>query len=144
MNRNNYNSFGEARPSDTSVSFTHTFTFTLQPSQTGFYIAVEDRGTCVGITRIRVYRRNCKFQEVGLVVYPSAPAPVSGSARVDISCVENAEVVGSSSVTCQSDGTWGNESPVCQCRLGYEDRDTECFGKKNFCGCLAIIKGYLL
>ena len=128
MNRDNYVSFAEAQPPRTTLSFTHNFTFNLQPSQTGFYLAMEDHGTCIGITRLRVYRNNCKPQDVGLVVYPSAPAPVSGSVNIDISCVENAVVSGSPRVTCSSDGTWGPQNPVCQCRLGYEDRETECVG----------------
>ena len=38
-------------------------------------------------------------------------------------------VSGSSRVTCASDGTWGSETPVCQCRLGYENIQSQCVGK---------------
>ena len=57
---------------------------------------------------------------------------MSGSANIDISCVENAVVSGSSRVICAGDGTWGSETPVCQCRLGYEeDRQIQCVGNKQ-------------
>ena len=84
-----------------------TLNFTLQPSQTGFYIAVKDNGTCFGISRIKVYRNNCKSFQSGLVLYPDAPAPVSDSVNINVQCVDNAVVSGSAQVTCGSDGRWG-------------------------------------
>ena len=78
---------------------------------------------------MRVYRNNCQSFQTGLVLYPDAPAPVSGSENIVISCVPNARVIGSAQVTCNSDGTWGSERPVCECRLGYENRVTDCFSK---------------
>ena len=58
---------------------------------TGFYIAIQDTGTCVGISRLRVYYINQSFQS-GLVLYPDAPAPISGSENISINikCVSNA------------------------------------------------------
>ena len=97
----------------------------------GFYLAVHDNGTCMGISRLRVYRNNCQGFQTGLVVYPDAPAPVSGSANINVACVDNAVFSGSDQVTCDSDGTWGPENPVCQCSPGYEDRGTDCVGKIN-------------
>ena len=108
---------------------TATLNFTLQPSQTGFYITVKDNGTCFGISRIKVYRNNCKSIQRGLVLYPDAPAPVSDPVNISIQCVDNAVVSGSARVTCGSDGRWDPQNPVCQCRLGYEDRGTECAGR---------------
>ena len=106
--------------------------FKLDPSKTGFYLGIRDIGGCVNIARVRVYRNNCKSREVGMVIYPSAPAPVSGSANIDISCVENAVVSGSPRVTCTSNGTWGTENPVCQCRLGYiMSTPAQCTGKNT-------------
>ena len=83
----------------------------------------------VRILRLRVYRNNCKAFQTGLVIYPDTPAPIKDSVYINISCVNNAVVVGSDEVSCLSDGTWGPEIPVCQCNLGYEDRETECIGK---------------
>ena len=138
MNTANYVKFGEPQTTNTITTHTFILNFTLPSSSTGFYIAAQDSGGCITLSRMRVYRENCRARQTGLILYPSAPAPVSGSARADISCVENAEVVGSSSVLCQSDGTWSSQNnPVCQCRPGYVNRvkegsnsDRECFGKK--------------
>ncbi|CAI8007494.1 Ephrin type-A receptor 4 [Geodia barretti] len=125
MNAQNYENFAVPEGPVSSKTYTNTYNFTLPPSSTGFYIAVQDIGSCIALSRLRVYRNNCKSRQVGLVQYLDAPAPMSGSTNIDISCVENA-VPRSSRVKCGSDGTWGSQSPVCQCRLGYEDRQTEC------------------
>ena len=133
MNKDNYVSFGTATPAATGARYTETHRFTLQPQQTDFYIAIEDTGTCVIISRLLVYRHNCKSMQTGLVLYPETPAPVSGSSNdptdIDITCVPNADVFGSPQVTCGSDGMWGPQNPRCECRAGYEDRGTECRGK---------------
>ena len=121
--------YGMLRRSATALPPTATLNFTLQPSQTGFYIAVKDNGTCFGISRIKVYRNNCKSFQRGLVLYPDAPAPVSDSVNINIQCVDNAVVSGSAQVTCGSDGRWGPQNPVCRCRLGYDERGTECVGR---------------
>ena len=129
MNTANYEQFAVVTPADTIRTFTNTFTFTLQPSSTGFYLAIRDNGTCVEISRVRVYRENCQSFKRGLVLYPDAPAPVNGSENITISCVPNAVVSGSTQVTCHSDGTWGPEHPVCECQPRYSDGGTECFSK---------------
>ena len=126
MNRNNYGNNMTIEPERTSATFTDIYNFTLQPNEMGLYLAAHDYGTCVGISRLRVYRNNCQGLQTGLVVYPDAPAPVSGSANINVACVDNAVFSGSDQVTCASDGTWGPENPVCQCSPGYEDRETEC------------------
>ena len=141
MNPTNYVKFAAPKPPVYCFGLPPTIilNFTLPSSSTGFYIAAQDTGGCITLSRMRVYRANCRAQQIGLILYPDAPAPVSGSARTDITCVENAEVVGSSSVMCQSNGTWSSQNnPVCQCRPGYVNRlisgsnsDRGCFGKKN-------------
>ena len=129
MNTDNYLQFAVVKPANTIFTFTEIFPFTLQPSVTGFYFAIRDNGTCVGISRLRVFRNNCQSFHRGLVLYPDAPAPVSGSENITISCVPNAVVSGSAQVTCHSNGTWGPENPVCECWPGYSDGGTECFSK---------------
>ena len=130
MNTENYEQFGDARPSSTNRPYIETYPFTLDPSDTGFYVAIRDNGTCVGISRLRVYRYNCPSRQVGLVLYPETPAPVSGSVNVNIKCVDHAVVSGSSQVTCGSDGTWGPENPVCKCCRGYDEMQGECILRK--------------
>ena len=129
MNTANYVLLSNVKPADTIRTFTETFPFTLQFNVTGFYVAIRDNATCVGISRVRVYRNNCQSFQRGLVLYPDAPAPVNGSENITISCVPNAVVSGHAQVTCHSNGTWGPENPVCECQPGYEDRETECVSK---------------
>ena len=80
MNTENYDEFGRARPSSTTHPY--FYNFTLDPSDTGFYVAIRDVGTCVGISRLRVYHYICPSRQVGFVLYPETPAPVSGSVNV--------------------------------------------------------------
>ena len=132
MNRDRYTNNVTITPEQTSTPYTEIQSFTLQPSQTGLYVVIQDYGTCLGISRLRVYRNNCKGRQTGLVIYPDAPAPVDDSVNINIACVNNAHVVGSPQVSCFSDGTWGSEDPICQCNLGYEDMETECIGMFQF------------
>ena len=133
MNTQNYVKFAVPEGPVSSVTYTNTYNFTLSPSSTGFYIAVQDIGSCIALSRLRVYRNNCKSRQVGLVRYPDAPAPVNGSENITIGCVKNAVVSGTPIVTCRSNGTWGSQNPVCQCECGYEpNREaTRCNGKDN-------------
>ena len=131
MNTENYDEFGRARPRSTTRPYFETHSFTLKPSDTGFYVAIRDVGTCVGISRLRVYRYICPSRQVGLILYPETPAPVSGSVNVQFTCVDNAYIPKSESdtVTCYHNGTWSTEVPVCECNVGYENTGTNCDGK---------------
>ena len=120
MNNDNYASFGTVSPAATGVRYTETHHFTLNSNETGFYIAIEDTGTCVIVSRLLVYRHNCKSMQTGLVLYNETAAPVSDPRNIDITCVDNADVFGSQEVTCDSDGMWGSQNPVCECNDGYE------------------------
>ena len=108
MNIVNYEQFGIARPQ----ALFERHDFTLYPSDTGFYIALQDTGTCVNISRLRVYRYICPKRQVGLVLYPETPAPVSGSVNIDVNdmCVDNAVVSGTPQATCHSNGIWGHRA----------------------------------
>ena len=128
MNPENYIKFAEPKTPGTILTYPFSFNFTLSSSSTGFYIAAQDIGGCITLSRMRVYRANCKERQIRLVNYPNAPAP-AGQVNISTTCVANAMHLGSPNVTCGSNGTWGSENPVCQCRPGYEDRTTECFGK---------------
>ena len=133
MNKDNYVSFGTATPAATGARYTETHRFILQPQQTRFYIAIEDTGTCVIISRLLVYRHNCKSMQTGLVLYPETAAPVSDSSNIDITCVPNADDCGSPPIPCGSDGMWWPVNPTCGCRAGYEDVGTACNRKTMKC-----------
>ena len=131
MNTENYEQFGRARPSSTTREYFETYSFTLDPSENSFYVALQDTGTCVGISRLRVYRYICPSRQVGLVLYPETPAPEPGSVNVQFTCVDNAYIPVSEkdTVTCYHNGTWSTDIPVCECNAGYEDMGTHCGGK---------------
>ena len=131
MNPQNYEVFAvpEGEP---SVNNNNTYTFTLPPSSTGFYVALQDIGSCIALSRLRVYHNNCKSFQTGLVEYPDAPAPVSGSATVNLVCEENAEPSSTTEATCQSDGTWTSENLMCNCQPGYKAMADKCIGMYEF------------
>ena len=67
---------------------------------------------------------------MGLVKYPVTGAPQTGTINVVTECVPNAEQTSASlMVTCDSNGSWGNENPQCQCREGTVMVNDECTGR---------------
>ena len=127
MNRENYQRF--VQPTTLVTTSMNTYSFTLPPSFTGLYIAVQDIGACLTLSRLRVYRNNCKSREVGLVRYPDAPPPSNSSSAdiISVSCVPNSSVRGSGYVTCGSDGNWGpGTPPQCECDDGFQEIEGSC------------------
>ena len=62
----------------------------------------------------------CKATSVGLVRYPTALAPTSGSVTVTKQCADNAHRTSSGlNVSCTSSGSWSGTTPQCQCDTGY-------------------------
>ena len=63
----------------------------------------------------------CEAQIVGLVHYPSTTSPVNGSVNVTSQCADNAHILKSTSmnVMCNSNSSWSDETPLCQCDEGY-------------------------
>ena len=101
--------------------------FDMTADQDGFYFAFQDigsgnlRGTCVAVSKLIIYRHECPAQAVGLVRYPTAQAPASGTVSVTTQCVPNAQKNGSSlDVMCSAEGYWGSERPGCVCSPGYQ------------------------
>ena len=132
MNTQNYEVFA-VPVGEPSTNYNNTYTFTLPPSFTGFYVALQDIGSCIALSRLRVYRNNCKSFQTGLVTYPDAPAPVTDKVSVKFLCVSNGEAMGKDTVECRSDGTWVTGSPKCGCRPGYEINQARdgCQSKKH-------------
>ena len=62
----------------------------------------------------------CVAKSEGLVRYPTALAPVSGSVTVTTQCADNAHNANSTSlnVTCFSSGSWSGHS-LCYCDEGH-------------------------
>ena len=119
MNTANYQLVDKVNRIDTG-RYTAVVVFEMQTSQTGFYLAIRDEGTCLLISRLLVHRHYCREKQIGLVRYSDTPAPITGSASVDVSCADNAQSSSSATVTCDSEGQWGPEMPTCGCSPGYE------------------------
>ena len=104
---------------------TKTRYFDMTATEDGFYFALQDlgdadlHGTCVAVSRLIIYRHECRAQAVELVRYAATQAPASGTVSVTIQCVPNAQRSSSSLIVrCGSDGYWGSERPTCECDLG--------------------------
>ena len=99
--------------------------FVLSEGQNGFYIAIQDPGACVIIRRLVVYRKRCPTRQVGLVLYPETPAPLT-HVSVEANCVSNAAGTGLT-LMCNSEGVWSG-TPQCQCNPGYRTEGSSCTG----------------
>ena len=113
-------------------------TFSMDASQDGFYLALQDfsmdtsyhlYGACVSISRLIVYRHECHSKKVGLVYYPDTPAPSTGTCPTVAQCAENAHPTSSLGLTCDFAGHWGDENPQCECDAGYVEKKGKCIGK---------------
>ena len=119
------------------------FYFDMDQDKDGFYFALQDfnmkkgdRGACVTVSRILVYRYECSAQTVDLVRYPAAQAPISGNVPISVECTENARpLTDSMMVNCTSEGQWEVNSIGCKCDPGYfietKDGITTCRGMNN-------------
>ena len=129
------------RQSIARITVTDHRYFNLGTNEDGFYLALQDvgndnlRGTCVAISKLIIYRHECRELAVELVQFPAMQAPVSGTVSVTTLCVSNAHKSSSSLiVSCGSDGYWGSERPECECDVGYQrttdkNGDQVCEGK---------------
>ena len=127
MNTANYRSFAQPSASLSSETYTRSYRLKLPRFSSGFYLAIQDIGSCLEISRVRVYRYQCASQQRGLVLYPDVPAPNTRWVTVSLTCVSNA--IGSPTALCISDGTWGSQNHECRCRLGYTRSGNECLGR---------------
>ena len=112
-----------------ALSANNRGTFTFEPSATGFYLGVQDTGTCGTINRIILYYRVCPARSIGLGTTLDIPFPPTGSAptRGNITCADNS-IAMTPNVSCAADGTFAG-SPDCRCYPGFESTTTSCSGK---------------
>ena len=90
-------------------------------SSNGFYLAVQDVGSCGTLSRMQVYYELCPEKVVRLVIYPSLPLPgrnsVSASEGTAV-CAPNARNTSLLQFKAYSDGEC-ERSVVCECLPGY-------------------------
>ena len=97
------------------------FTFLPSSNANGFYLAIEDTGTCGSIERITVYYRVIPSRTDGLIEYPEIPLPPVGSSdRITRTAACAEDSMGSNlDLTVNSNGiVEGN--PSCLCNPGYQ------------------------
>ena len=100
---------------------TDTLNIALSTIETGFYLAVVDRGTCIVINRLVVFYYICPAETVNLVTRPRTLAPPVGTLQVTAECVENARPASGDSLTliCLSAGEWLDSPNGCVCVPGF-------------------------
>ena len=108
--------------SGTTTTTTEQFGFIT--NQSGFYLAIRDRGTCILISRLIVFYNTCPGETVNLVVRPETIAPTVGSGiqlNVNASCFANSSPVGDAfSLKCLESGNWvAVPSSRCVCNTGF-------------------------
>ena len=140
----------------TQVSGTTTTTteqqFGFNTNESGFYLAIRDRGTCILMSRLIVFYNVCPGETVNLVVRPETIAPTVGSGiqlNVNASCFSNSSPVGDAfSLTCSESGNWvAVPSSRCECDTGFiTTMNGTCLCKYDYmfqfgthCICLIII-----
>ena len=120
---------------NTTLNGTKHFYFDMSQEDKGFYLALrdysEDMGTCVSVSRVLVYRHQCRRRSFveGLVRVPAVQAPVSGAVSVRSECTKNAHHQSTNSLVCTSEGQWRNDHIVCECDIGHYMSGNKCKGE---------------
>ena len=108
------------------------FPFTRPQSDTnGFYLGVQDDGTCGTVGRILVYYRVARGRTEDLLTCPDVALPIQGSnlnSQGTCSCGANASLASATlNRICNEDGIC-NENQVCACVPGYYLAGSDCTG----------------
>ena len=127
----NYNNELGVLSADNRGTFTRSFTFRPSANINGFYLGVQDTGTCGTINRITLYYRVCPARSIGLGTTLDIPFPPAGSVPTlgNIMCARNSTAV-NPVVSCAADSTFAG-NPDCRCDPGFESMATSCSGKYN-------------
>ena len=92
----------------------------------GMYLAAQDTGTCVSISRLTVFYYVCPQQVLGFISYPQTVA--SNGLITQLVCAPGASVVQQPQASCASgnQGVWGPPSGSCSCSPGYTNMSQTC------------------
>ena len=118
----------------TDTTILRSFT-TPARDYTGFYLGIQDNGTCGNVNRIYLYYTPCKDLVDGLVYYPELVRPPAGSPNPNIAeacCAPNSHNTTSLIFGAYSDGRC-ERNVICVCDPGYKTDGT---GKE--CKCTLI------
>ena len=110
----------------------------FESDESGFYVALVDKSTCVAVTRIIVFYNVCPEENKELVVHPETIAPIveriSTPFEVTAECVAGASPDNGDAVrlNCNQGGTWTTiPGSGCSCNPGFNTSDDgrSCLGK---------------
>ena len=110
------------------------FYFDIEPNRTDHFRLVlvsPGSGLCTTVTRVVVYRHECRRLHTGLTVLPATQAPATGRVPVTPHCTENSHHAQNSRpdiLMCNNTGMWLNDMTVCQCNDGSYRQDSACIG----------------
>ena len=110
------------------------FYFDIEPYRTDHFrlaLVSPGSGLCTTVTRVVVYRHECRRLSIGLTVLPATQAPATGRVLVTSHCTENSHHTQSSwpdALECDYTGTWFNDQTMCQCNDGSYREDSACIG----------------
>ena len=119
------------RIQDTIVSGTQQFFFNLTQVKFTLRLRVREKGVCVTVSRVLVYRYECAEQIVGLEHRPATQAAANGNVPITPQCEADSTLSGSGSLLlCTPEGTWESGDSHCVCNQGYsnEEDGTTCKG----------------
>ena len=129
LNISNYKTFSGSRVavgSNPSGTVTETQDVTIQLGESGgLYLAAQDTGTCVSITRLTVLYYVCPQQVVNFISYPMT---LADGGIIQLACVSGAGLVGGQTLitTCGSRGVWVAPNGACSCNPGYTSIGQTC------------------
>ena len=129
INLTNYAAFSGSRVtvgSNPSGTVTETQDVTIQLGESGgLYLAAQDTGTCVSITRLTVLYYVCPQQVVNFINYPMT---LADGGITQLTCVSGAGLVGGQTLltTCGSRGVWMAPNGACSCNPGYTSIGQTC------------------
>ena len=109
------------------------FYFDIEPNRTDHFRLVlvsPGSGRCTTVTRVVVYRHECRRLRPGLAVLPTTQAPATGRVLVTSHCTENSHHAQSSQpvLECDYTGMWFNDQTMCQCNDGFYRQHSDCLG----------------
>ena len=109
------------------------FYFDIEPNRTDHFRLVlvnPGSGLCTKVTRVVVYRHECRRLRTGLTVLPATQAPATGRVPVSSYCTEYSHHAQNSQpvLECDYTGMWFNDQTVYQCNDGFYRQDSDCIG----------------
>ena len=126
----NYEPIGQIRQPQNERSANQVIRFNRPMNHKGFYLGIEDVGSCGNITRVQVFYKICPAKVVGLVTYPSLALPPLNSLKPSEAsghCAVNSLNTTSFQYRAFLNGTCQYESK-CVCKEGYRENVLPVFG----------------